>query len=175
MISVIFLSLSLLNCVFSYNKAATAKKLCLRLIQSNIFFQYCYNLLQVINSHEFFVLLHGERQYDLSIHVYGSKALKEHAARTQHVNNCKFVLQQPVCFRVWKELFVITTYLACQKWYSEDLPQVAQTLARYGHSAVANGRFVKHTITINLKGKQEDRGFLSSPSLKTNPIIWLHV
>ena len=30
--------------------------------------------------------------------------------------------------------------LACQKWHSEDLPQVEQTLARYGHSAVAKGR-----------------------------------
>ncbi|CAB3991764.1 attractin 1 [Paramuricea clavata] len=32
--------------------------------------------------------------------------------------------------------------LACQKWYSEDLPQIAQTLARYGHTAVAKGRLV---------------------------------
>ncbi|CAB3988893.1 Hypothetical predicted protein [Paramuricea clavata] len=32
------------------------------------------------------------------------------------------------------------SFLACQKWYSEDLPQIAQTLARYGHTAVAKGR-----------------------------------
>lgn len=34
------------------------------------------------------------------------------------------------------------SFLVCQKWYSEDLPQIAQTLARYGHTAVAKGRLV---------------------------------
>lgn len=57
--------------------------------------------------------------------------------------------------RVRKDYLLFTIHLACQKWYSEGLPHVAQSLARYGHSAVAKGRFVKHIVDTNLNERRE--------------------
>ena len=54
-----------------------------------------------------------------------------------------------------KDYFLFTIHLACQKWYSEALPQVAKSLARYGHSAVAKERFVKRIVATNLNERRD--------------------